>query len=100
MMKLTAIALEVADATGRKLAGVVAVIKTADGTLERMDITNTDGYLVFNQVPVPFDGSVRLSGAAQFYQQAISVDGDNVTLRIGTIGVAPDINLPPAVPFV
>lgn len=63
-------------------------------------ITNPDGYAVWNDVPMPFSGTLQIAGAAQFYQQTVSVNAANVTLRCGPSPSNPqDIQLPAVVPF-
>ncbi len=106
-MKLTAVALVALTDSGQPLPGVLAMLKSPDvpgGILA--DLTNGDGYMVFNNVPVPFSGVVKLGGAAAPYGpngngEAVTVSGDNVTLRIGGQQDNPqDLLLPACVPFV
>lgn len=104
---LTAIAIVTADATGRVIAGVACYLRAPQlpgGFL--YDVTNNDGYAVFNNVPVPFDGVLKLSGAVQAYgdkgngaQVQVGAE-ENVTLRVGPTPSSPqDIQLPACVPF-
>ncbi len=104
---LTAVAIVIADATGRAIPGVVAYLRAPSlpgGFL--FDITNGDGYAVFNNVPVPFAGNLKLAGSAAPYGpngngEDVNVGGQNVTLRVGPTPASPqDVQLPAAVPFV
>jgi hypothetical protein len=62
-------------------------------------ITNLDGYAVWS-LSVPFTGTIQLAGAAQYYEQPVSVSAANMTLRIGNSPSNPqDLQLPPCVPF-
>ena len=97
---LTAVALVAMTQGGQPVSGAIAFLKTSDGKELLTDTTNTDGYMVFNNVPVPFVGVVRLAGAVQFYQQNVSIAGDSVTLRCGPSPSSPqDIQLPAVSPF-
>lgn len=101
MTTLTAIAVVVADATGRVIPGVVGKLSTKDETVLLMTIANNDGYDVFANVPVPFVGEIRLSSGVVFYTQPISIPegARNVTIRVGPTPSNPqDILLPGAVP--
>lgn len=63
-------------------------------------ITNADGYALWPAVPMPFAGTLQIAGAAQFYQQPVSVNGSDVTLRCGPSPSNPqDIHMPAVVPF-
>lgn len=104
---LTAVAIVTADASGRPLAGVVAYLRAPSlpgGFL--FDITNGDGYAVFNNVPVPFSGTLKLAGAAAPYGTNgngvdVNVSGQSVTLRVGPTPASPqDVQLPACIPFV
>lgn len=102
----TAVALVAKTASGQPVPGVLAMLKSPDvpgGILA--DLTNGDGYMVFNNVPVPFTGVLKLGGTAAPYGDngngvPVSVSGSNVTLRVGGAQDNPqDILLPACVPF-
>jgi hypothetical protein len=97
----TALAITTLDAGGKVIPGVIALLRSPQvpgGILG--DISNNDGYMIF-EVPMPFSGVLHLGGAAQFYEQAISVNGTNVTIRVGGGNHNPqDLMLPACVPFV
>jgi hypothetical protein len=97
----TAVALVALDSAGHPVPGVVALLKSPTvlgGILA--DITNLDGYMLFDQVPVPFSGVLHMAGGCQFYEQAVTVAGNNVTLRVGGVASNPqDLVLPACVPF-
>ena len=98
---ITAVALVTADASGRVLPGVVGYLRSPElpnGFL--FGITNLDGYVVFNNVPTPFTGTLQLAGAAAYYQQPVSVSGENVTIRVGPSPSNPqDVHLPACTSF-
>lgn len=97
----TAIAAVIVTQAGSPIPGAIAHLETGDGKLLLLDIANVDGYLVFNNVPVPFVGKLKIAGAAQYYEQPVSISGNNVTLRVGPSQANPqDLMLPAAVPFV
>lgn len=103
---LTALAIVTANASGRVIPGVACYLRAPSlpgGFL--YDVTNNDGYAVFNNVPVPFSGVLKLSGPVQAYGdggngEAVAVSGQSVTLRVGPTHANPqDILLPACVPF-
>lgn len=95
----TAVALVAVTADKQPLAGVIAYLQSPTGFL--FAITNTDGYAEWPSVPVPFTGVLQLAGAAQYYQQPVSMpDVVNVTIRVGDSPSNPqDVHLPPCSPF-
>lgn len=98
---LTAVALVVFTGPNSPMAGAVAHLETSDGTQLLFDITNRDGYAVWNNVPVPFVGKLKIAGTVQYYEADVTISGQSVTLRVGPSAANPqDILLPAAVPFV
>lgn len=98
---LTAIALVVFTGPNAPMAGAIAHLESSDGTQLLVDITNRDGYAEWNNVPVPFVGMLKIAGTVQYYEQAVTIKGQSVTLRVGPSAAAPqDILLPAADPFV
>lgn len=96
----TAVAVVVATDSGQPIPGVVARLATPGGKLLLIGITNKDGYSRFDDVPVPFTGTLQLAAGAQYYEHDVTVSGNNVTLRVGRSNASPqDILLPGAVPF-
>lgn len=95
----TAVALVAWTADKQPLAGVIAYLQSPTGFL--FAITNTDGYAEWPSVPVPFTGVLQLAGAAQYYQQPVSMpDVVNVTIRVGDSPSNPqDVHLPACAPF-
>ncbi len=104
-MSITAVAVVTQTPGGAVVRNVVGKLERANGTELLMVITNDQGYDVFNQVPVPFDGTLKLQGTmtdgnAYSVSVSIPVAAVNVTLRVGGMQVNPqDIVLPPVVPF-
>jgi hypothetical protein len=103
MSKLTAFALVAKDETGRVIPGVLAILRAPEvpgGFLA--DITNADGYMVFNNVPVPFAGKLKMTGACAYYEQDVSITAEGATIRVGgpADGAPQDLHLPACVPFV
>lgn len=105
MSNLTALAIVTADATGRVIPGVACFLRAPElpgGFI--YDVTNNDGYASF-AVPIPFNGVLKLSGAAQAYGDKgngvpVSVNAQDVTLRVGPTASSPqDLQLPACVPF-
>ena len=103
----TAVAIVTKDASGKVVPGVLALLKSPDlpgGILA--DISNGDGYLEVKSVPVPFSGVLKLGGTAAPYGpngngEPVTVDGENVTIRVGGgLDNPQDVLLPACVPFV
>lgn len=95
---ITAVALVAADITGRVYSGAIAYLRSPSvpgGFL--FGITNPDGYVVFSNVPVPFAGTLQLTGTVNYYESPVSIpDVPNVTIRVGPSHSNPqDIQLPP-----
>ena len=98
----TALAIVVATDAGSVIPGAIGTLESKSGAYQLLvGITNKDGYAVFNNVPIPFDGMVKLTGAVQYYEAPFTVTGQNVTLRVGPTPASPqDVLLPGAIPFV
>lgn len=100
---ITDVAIVTFDASGKPVVGCAAYLRAPQlpgGFL--FDITNALGYALFKNVPVPFAGSVKMTGGCQFYEQPVSVpEAINVTIRVGPSPSNPqDVSLEPCVPFV
>jgi hypothetical protein len=104
--KVTAVAVVVADASGKAIPGTVAYLKAPElvgGFL--FAITNDKGYALWPEVPVPFTGVLQLAAAAAPYGSSADhggepvniPDGNNITIRVGPTPANPqDVQLPPA----
>ena len=104
-MTETGIAVVVAPS----LINVATRLKTADGSRDWTGVTNKDGYVLFQGVPIPggqgepgIDYALILGGSVEAYQQPVTLTSVqvNATLRVGPSHANPqDISLPAAVPF-
>jgi hypothetical protein len=98
---LTSVALVTFTGPEKPLSGVVAYLKspTVPGGF-LFAITNNDGYARWDNVPVPFTGTLQLAGSAAYYEQPVTLPGIiNVTVRVGPSPSNPqDILLPPCSP--
>lgn len=100
---ITAIALVASLEDGTPVAGIPCFLKTDDGRLLLADVTNAQGYMVFQGVPTPFDGTIRMgAGVVQYYEHRLQIpEANNVTIRCGPSATNPqDVQLPAVVPFV
>lgn len=94
----TAVAIVAMFGPSQPAVGVIGKLESADGMQLLMVVTNTQGYDVFKDVPVPFVGTLKLSCGVQYYEQAVSISGNEVTLRCGPSASNPqDIQLPAVV---
>ncbi len=98
----TSLAIVTVTASGQPVSGAICYLQSPElpnGFL--FAITNNDGYAIWPEVQMPFDGTLQIAGAAKFYQQNdVKVSGANVTLRCGPSPSNPqDIILPAVVPF-
>ncbi len=105
-MSNTAVAVVTVDANGKAVAGTACYLNAPSlvgGFL--FAITNNDGYALWPSVPVPFSGTLQLTGAAKAYGpngngEPVTVNGVNVTIRVGPSPANPqDVILPACVPF-
>ncbi len=99
---VTAVAIVTKDPSGKDQRCIVGKLEADNGQL-LMVITNDQGYDVFKEVPMPFDGLLKLAAldpAGVSYSYPVHIDGQNVTLRVGGAQDNPqDIPLPACVPF-
>lgn len=105
-MSETAVAVVTVTVAGKAVAGTVCYLHSPSlPTGFLFAITNDDGYAVWPSVPVPFSGTLQLSGAAAAYGrngngEPVTVSGSNVTIRVGPSPSNPqDVQLPACVPF-
>lgn len=100
-MQYTALALVAVDSNNVPMKGVVGYITSPSlSPVSISGVTNTDGYMVFNNVPFPFSGKVQICGAAMYQEAEINVTQPSTTIRFGNFNTNPqDIILPYAVPF-
>lgn len=100
-MITTALAIVAVTASGTPVSGCICYLQSPSlpgGFL--FAVTNLDGYALWPAVPMPFAGELQIAGAAQYYQQNVTVSGSNVTLRCGPSPANPqDVKLPAVVPF-
>lgn len=98
---LTAVAIVTATDSGQVVPGCIALLKAEaipGGILA--DISNKDGYLVANNVPIPFTGKLKIGGACQYYEADVTITQPNTTIRVGKTPSSPqDLQLAGVVPF-
>lgn len=101
---LTDVAIVTATNDGQIVNGCAVYLRSPSlpgGFL--FDITVKDGYALFKNVQVPFEGTLKMTGACQPYEQAVSIPNKvNVTIRVGHAGGTnpQDVQLEGCVPFV
>ena len=106
-MSETAVAIVTVTAQSQAVAGTVCYLHSPTlpgGFL--FAITNNDGYALWPSVPVPFSGTLQLSGGAAVYGpngngEPVSIPyAQNITIRVGPSPSNPqDIQLPACSPF-
>lgn len=97
----TALGLVVCTDEGAIIPGTVAILTDTDGSHLLTAVTNKDGYAVWPSVPLPYAGTLTLTGAAQGYVQPVTLGAVvNPTIRVGKSAANPqDVQLPGALPF-
>ncbi len=105
-MSETALAIVTVTAQGKPVAGTICYLHSPSlPTGFLFAITNGDGYALWPSVPMPFSGTLQLSGAAAAYGpngngEPVTVAAPNVTLRVGPSPSNPqDLMLPACTPF-